>query len=157
MLAYRCVLHTRRDEETDMPYDEMMVAPMRGELTSIGVKELRNAAEVDAVLKNSEGTVLVFVNSVCGCAAGGARPGLKLALTHGTLPDTVTTVFAGQDVEATKQARAYFDGAPPSSPAIALFKGGRIVALMQRWNIEGRMPQEIAGDLKKMFDAHCAK
>jgi putative YphP/YqiW family bacilliredoxin len=139
-----------------MPYDEMMVAPMRRELTSIGVRELRSGGDVDAVLKDSKGTVLVFVNSVCGCAAGGARPGLKLALEHATLPAAVTTVFAGQDVEATKQARSYFEGAPPSSPAIALFKDGRIVALMQRWNIEGRLPQEIAGDLEKMFDAHCA-
>ncbi len=138
-----------------MPYDEMMVAPMRKELTDLGVKELRTADAVDNVLKEAPGTVLVFINSVCGCAAGGARPGLKLALNHGVKPDVVTTVFAGQDADATKRARSYFQGAPPSSPAVALFKSGKLVGLMQRWDIEGRMPQEIAGELVRLFDAHC--
>lgn len=138
-----------------MPYDEMMVAPMRKELTDLGVKELRTASAVDSVLKDSQGTVLVFVNSVCGCAAGGARPGLKLAMSHAVKPDVITTVFAGQDAEATKHARSYFLGAPPSSPAVALFKSGKLVGLMQRWDIEGRMPQEIAAELVRLFDAHC--
>ena len=139
-----------------MPYDPEMVQPFRDELTSIGVKELRTAGDVDAELKNHAGTTLVFVNSVCGCAAGGARPGLTLALKHKTKPEKVTTVFAGQDMEATATARAYMKGQPPSSPSIALFRDGQVAFMMHRFQIEGRSPQEIAADLTAAFDKVCA-
>src|SRR6476619_4981344 len=119
-----------------MPYDEMLVKPMREELTRLGVQELRTAADVDRALASKSGTVMIVVNSVCGCAAGGARPGIALALRHATKPDVVATVFAGQDLEATARARSFFDGNPPSSPAIALFKDGKLVKLVQRWEIE---------------------
>ena len=138
-----------------MPYDPEMVQPFRDELTRIGVKELRTAGDVDTELKNHKGTTLVFVNSVCGCAAGGARPGLTLALQNKTKPDKVTTVFAGQDMEATAKARAYMTGQPPSSPSVALFRDGQLVFILHRHFIEGRTPQEIAADLKAAFDQHC--
>jgi putative YphP/YqiW family bacilliredoxin len=140
-----------------MPYDEMMVKPMREELTRLGVKELRTAADVDAVLSKKSGTAMVVVNSVCGCAAGGARPGIALALKHTVKPDVVATVFAGQDIEATAKARSYFEGNPPSSPAIALFKDGKLARLVQRWEIEGRDPRQIALALTGLFDQHCVK
>ncbi len=108
-------------------YPEFMIAPMREELTRFGVRELRTAAEVDDALTQTPGTVMVVVNSVCGCAAGKARPGVALALQHAAKPDLVATVFAGADVEATERARGYFTGYPPSSPSIALFKGGKLV------------------------------
>jgi len=138
-----------------VPYDPEMVQPFRDELTTIGVKELRTAESVDAELKSHKGTTLVFVNSVCGCAAGGARPGLTIALKHKTKPAKVTSVFAGQDMEATAKARSYMTGQPPSSPAIALFRDGKLVYMMHRFQIEGRLPQEIAADLTKAFDEHC--
>ena len=137
-------------------YDPAMVQPMRDELTSIGVKELRTAAEVDAALA-TEGTTLVFVNSVCGCAAGGARPALRLALQGDVLPDNVVTVFAGMDREATQQAREHFHGFPPSSPQIALMQDGRVVHMLQRHHIEGRSPQMIAENLREAFETHCRK
>jgi putative YphP/YqiW family bacilliredoxin len=137
-----------------MPYDPMLVKPMREEVTRLGVKELTNAAEVDQFIAK-KGTALVFVNSVCGCAAGGARPGLAIALTHGVKPDAVGTVFAGQDLEATQRARSYFEGNPPSSPAMALFKDGKLARLIQRWEIEGRDPRQVAKDLTAAFDQHC--
>lgn len=137
-----------------MPYDPMLVKPMREEVTRLGVKELTNAAEVDQFIAR-KGTALVFVNSVCGCAAGGARPGLAIALTHGVKPDAVGTVFAGQDLEATQRARSYFEGNPPSSPAMALFKDGKLARLIQRWEIEGRDPRQVAKDLTAAFDQHC--
>jgi putative YphP/YqiW family bacilliredoxin len=140
-----------------MPYDEMMVKPMREELTRLGVQELRTAADVDRVLASKSGTVMIVVNSVCGCAAGGARPGIALALKHPTKPDTIATVFAGQDVEAVARARSFFGGNPPSSPAIALFKDGKLAQLIQRWEIEGRSPDQISKDLMASFDKHCAK
>jgi putative YphP/YqiW family bacilliredoxin len=139
-----------------MPYDPMLVKPMREEVTRLGVKELTNAAEVDQFIAK-KGTALVFVNSVCGCAAGGARPGLAIALTHGVKPDAVGTVFAGQDLEATQRARSYFEGNPPSSPAMALFKDGKLARLIQRWEIEGRDPRQVAKDLTAAFDQHCTK
>jgi putative YphP/YqiW family bacilliredoxin len=134
-------------------YDPQIVAPMRAELTNIGVQELKTAEEVDQALKNSSGTMLVVVNSVCGCAAGGARPGVKLALQHATRPDKLFTVFAGQDKEATERARSYFVGYPPSSPSMALFKDGKIVKMIHRHDIEGHSPQEIAQKLTQAFDA----
>jgi bacilliredoxin len=140
-----------------MPYDEMLVKPMREELTRLGVQELRTAADVDRVLGAKSGTVMIVVNSVCGCAAGGARPGIALALKHATKPDTIATVFAGQDTEATARARSYFEGNAPSSPAIALFKEGKLVRLVQRFEIEGRDPRQIAAELTANFDKHCAK
>lgn len=138
-----------------MPYDPEMVQPFRDELTRLGVKELRTAGDVDQELKSHKGTTLVFVNSVCGCAAGGARPGLNIALKHKTKPDRVTTVFAGQDMEATAAARAYMKDQPPSSPSAALFRDGKVVYMLHRFQIEGRSPQEIAADLTAAFDKYC--
>lgn len=134
-----------------MPYDPMLVQPMREELTRLGVQELRSAADVDAAMAKP-GTTLVVVNSVCGCAAGGARPGVALALKHGTLPDNLVTVFAGQDLEATERARTYFTGMAPSSPSIALLQDGELVAFMPRHQIEGRTPEMIASALTSAFD-----
>jgi len=138
-------------------YDEMIVAPMRQELTRLGIEETRTAAEVDAILGEKKGTVLVVVNSVCGCAAGMARPAVAMALEHDTLPDKMITVFAGNDREATARAREYFVGYRPSSPAIALVKDGQVVKMLERWQIEGRQAHDIAGELVTAFDQHCAK
>ena len=138
-----------------MPYDPVMVQPMREELTRLGVQELTTAAEVDEFMNDKTGTALVIVNSVCGCAAGGARPGVALALEHSTRPDRIATVFAGQDVEATQQARGHFSECPPSSPSVALMKDGEVVHFMARHMIEGRSPQEIAFELVGAFDEHC--
>ena len=133
-----------------------MVKPMREELTSIGFIELKNAEQVDAELKDSEGTALVVVNSVCGCAAGACRPAVKLALeTSDKKPGKLTTVFAGQDKEATAQARSLFVGQEPSSPSIALLKNGTIAAMINRQQIEGRSAEEISNDLKGYFAEHC--
>jgi putative YphP/YqiW family bacilliredoxin len=140
-----------------MPYDPMLVKPMREELTRLGVQELLSAADVDRVMAAKSGTAMIVVNSVCGCAAGGARPGIALALKHSVKPDTIATVFAGQDTEATARARSYFEGNPPSSPAIAIFKDGKLARLIQRWEIEGRMPQQIAAELTSTFDKVCVK
>lgn len=136
-------------------YPEEIITPMREELTSLGVKELRTAEEVDQVFKDKEGTTLLVINSICGCAAGNARPGIKLALENDLLPDKLTTVFAGQDREATEQARAYLSDYPPSSPSIALLKEGQLVEMIQRHQIEGRQPDQIAGALKEAFDKYC--
>jgi putative YphP/YqiW family bacilliredoxin len=138
-----------------MPYPEIMIRPMREELTRLGVEELRTPAEVDQTLQNNQGTVMVVVNSICGCAAGKARPGIALALQHETKPNKVATVFAGADIEATEKARSYFTGYPPSSPSIALMKEGKLVYMMQRHQIEGRGPREIADELTRAFDEHC--
>ena len=140
-----------------MPYPEIMIKPMREELTRLGVEELRTPADVDRVVQNNQGTVLVVVNSICGCAAGKARPGIALALQHETRPDNVATVFAGADIEATEKARAYFTGYQPSSPSIALLKDGKLVYMMERHQIEGRGPREIAQELTQAFDQHCQK
>jgi len=137
-------------------YDERLVTPMRQDLTSVGFQELRTPGEVDAKLRQAQGTVLVVVNSVCGCAAGRARPGVKLALQQAKAkPRLLTTVFAGQDPDATAQARSYFAGQPPTSPQVALFKDGQLVYLMQRHQIEGRDAPEIADDLVAAFDKYC--
>ena len=139
-----------------MPYPEFMIAPMREELTRLGVEELRTPEAVDEAVKNSKGTVMVIVNSVCGCAAGKARPGIALALQHDVRPDTVATVFAGADIEATERARSYFTGYLPSSPSIGLFKDGQLVYMMERYQIEGKGPDQIAEDLKSAFEKCCA-
>jgi len=138
-------------------YDERLVTPMREDLTSAGFREMRTAADVDATLKDTTDTMLLVVNSVCGCAAGRARPGIKLALQMANKrPAQLTTVFAGQDPEATARARSYFEGHPPTSPQVALFKDGRLVYLMQRHQIEGRDASEIAADLTEAFQQHCS-
>ena len=137
-------------------YDPMMTAPMRDELTRVGVTSLESPEAVDDVLGKGEATTLLVVNSVCGCAAANARPGVSLAVQHGTQPDNVVTVFAGVDREATERARSYLKGYMPSSPAIALLKGGEVAFMLQRHEIEGRSPQEIASRLTGAFDEHCA-
>lgn len=134
-----------------MPYDPMLVQPMREELTTLGVQELLTAADVDAAMARP-GTTMVVVNSVCGCAAGGARPGVALALKHEKKPDHVVSVFAGQDLEATERARSYFTGMPPSSPAVALLRDGQLIGFMPRHHIEGRSPDMIAASLTSAFD-----
>jgi putative YphP/YqiW family bacilliredoxin len=139
-----------------MIYPEEMVQPMREELTRVGFKELRTPAEVDAALADSKGTVLVVVNSICGCAAGKARPAVARALAQGARPDVLTTVFAGQDTEATARARDYFTGYPPSSPSIALLREGKLVYMLERRDIEGRDPFAIAEDLMEAFERFCA-
>ena len=137
-------------------YPEFMIAPMREELTRFGVRELRSAAEVDQAITETAGTTMVVVNSVCGCAAGKARPGVALALQNAVKPDQVATVFAGADVEATDRARSYFTGYPPSSPSIALLKDGKLLYMMERHQIENQEADSIARDLTVAFDKHCA-
>ncbi len=137
-------------------YPEFFVAPMREELTRLGVKELRTPDEVDATVRVPGETVMVVVNSVCGCAAGKARPGVAMALQHSNKPDTVATVFAGADVEATERARSYFVGYPPSSPSIALMRDGKMLYMMERHQIENQEADLIARDLTAAFDKHCA-
>jgi len=127
---------------------------MREEMVHLGARELKTAEDVDAALGDQQGTMLVFVNSVCGCAAGNARPALRLALEHAVLPQQVVTVFAGQDLEATARARQYFAEYQPSSPSMALLRNGEVVHFVHRHQIEGRSPQSIAGDLVKAFDRH---
>ena len=138
-------------------YDERFITPMRQELTRLGVEELRTPEEVDARLKDAKGTALVVVNSMCGCTARMARPAVALALQHSTKPEQLTTVFAGQDAEATERARAYLTGYPPSSPSIALLKDGKLVFMLERWQIEGRPADAIANDLVDAFDEFCAR
>jgi putative YphP/YqiW family bacilliredoxin len=138
-----------------MPYPEIMIRPMREDLTRLGVEELRTADAVDSAVKNSQGTLMVIVNSICGCAAGKARPGVALALQHAVKPDKVATVFAGADIEATERARSYFSGYRPSSPSIAILKDGELVYMLERFEIEGRDATQIAGELTKAFDQHC--
>jgi len=136
-------------------YDEKVVTPMRQELTRLGVEEMRTPDEVDAKLKDSRGTTLVVVNSVCGCAARNARPAVAKALEHSAKPDTLTTVFAGQDIQAAQRVRSYFTGYPPSSPQIGLLKDGKLVFMLERHQIEGRTAGEIAVDLVGAFDRYC--
>ena len=138
-------------------YDERMVTPMRQELTRLGVEELRTPSEVDAKLRDASGTTLVVVNSICGCAARNARPAVAKAIKHESRPDALTTVFAGQDVDAVARARGYFTGYAPSSPQIALLKDGKLVYMLERHQIEGRSSDQIADDLTRAFDKHCAK
>ncbi len=133
-------------------YPEPLVAPMRAELTSIGVQELKTPEEVANALENTAGTTLLVINSVCGCAAGSARPAVKLALQHNKKPDQVVTVFAGVDKEAVSKARSYLLPFPPSSPSMALLKDGKVVHMIERHHIEGRMAEQIADNLKGAFD-----
>lgn len=137
-------------------YPEEIVKPCREELTSAGIQELRTAQEVEQALDEKTGTTMVVINSVCGCAAGGARPAVLMALQHTVVPDRVTTVFAGVDKEAVARARSYMVGYPPSSPAVALFKGGELVFMMERHHIEGYHPEQIAQVLRAAFDKYCA-
>jgi len=136
-------------------YDERYVTPMRAELTEIGVQELRTPEEVDAKLRNAQGTTLVVVNSICGCAARNARPAVAKAIKGEVKPDTLTTVFAGQDIDAVQRARSYFTGYAPSSPQIALLKDGKLVFMLERHQIEGRSSDEIATDLTRAFEKFC--
>ena len=140
-----------------MPYPEYLIAPMRGEMVDMGARELRTAAAVDDVVKNASGVVMMVVNSVCGCAAGKARPGIAKALQHKNRPDVVATVFAGADIEATDRARQYFTGHPPSSPSIGLLRDGKLVYMMERSFIEMRDADMIAAELTRAFDQHCTE
>ena len=130
-----------------MQYPEIMIRPMREDLTRIGVEELKTAEAVDDAVKNTQGTLMIVVNSICGCAAGKARPGVALALKNDVRPDRVGTVFAGADIEATERARDYFTGYRPSSPSIGILRDGQLVYIMERHQIEGRGPEEIANEL----------
>jgi putative YphP/YqiW family bacilliredoxin len=137
-------------------YPEIMVVPMREELTRLGIAELRTPEEVDRVL-TQPGTTMVVVNSICGCAAGRMRPAVRLALQNAARPDKAVSVFAGQETEATDRARGYFTGYPPSSPSIGILRDGQLVYMMQRRDIETREAPAIAADLKAAFDQFCAK
>src|SRR5687767_10834018 len=139
-----------------MPYPEILIQPMREELTQLGIQETRTPEAVDAAV-NSPGTLMIVVNSVCGCAAGKARPGVALALRHPVKPDKVVTVFAGGDIEATDRARGYFKGYPPSSPSIGLLRDGEMVFMLQRHQIEGREAPQIAAELTAAFDKYCSR
>ena len=140
-----------------MPYPEIMIRPMREDLTRLGFEELKTPEAVDATLQTSQGTLMVVVNSICGCAAGKARPGVALALQHSVKPDKIATVFAGADIEATERARSYFTGYGPSSPSVALLKDGKLVYMLERHQIEGRGPREIAQELTQAFDKYCSQ
>ncbi len=137
-----------------MPYPEFFVAPMREDLVRLGVEELRSAHDVDVAVTGTQGTLMVFVNSVCGCAAGKARPGLALALRHGVRPDRLTSVFAGFDVEATTRARRYFSGVLPSSPSVAILRDGVLVYMLERHQIENRTAEQIGAELARAFQEH---
>lgn len=135
-----------------MPYPEMLIAPMRGEMAAMGAKELKTAAAVDEAVKNTEGTLMLVVNSVCGCAAGKARPGIALAMRHPKRPDVLATVFAGADIEATDRARSYFTGHPPSSPSVGILRDGKLVYMLERRDIESRSAEMIAAELAQAFE-----
>ena len=136
-------------------YDERFLVPMRRDLTEVGFEELTTADEVDKALKETKGTAMVLVNSVCGCSARMARPAARIAVQHDPKPEHLYTVFAGQDADATAQARGYFTGYPPSSPSIAILRDGKLVWMMERWQIEGRPAEDIADELVAAFDEHC--
>ena len=138
-----------------MPYPEMLVAPMRAELSNVGFKELKTAEDVENTFANQTGLSLVVVNSVCGCAAGAARPGIIRSLTNDKTPTQLYTVFAGQDLEAVAKAREYMLPYPPSSPSVALFKDGQLVHFVERMNIEGHTAEQVADQLKKAYDTYC--
>lgn len=140
-----------------MPYSELMIKPMREELTALGIRETRTPEAVDDAIATARDTIMVVVNSVCGCAAGRARPGVALALENDIRPREMITVFAGADIEATERARSYFKGYPPSSPSIGLLRNGELVFMLERRQIEGREAPEIADVLKKAFDEHCGE
>jgi putative YphP/YqiW family bacilliredoxin len=136
-------------------YPEIMVIPMREELTRLGIEELRSAAEVDRFVQTESGTTMLIVNSICGCAAGRMRPAVRMALQNATKPGKIATVFAGQDLEATARARQHFGGYPPSSPSIAILRDGKVIYMMPRNQIETRDAAAIAADLKAAFEQHC--
>lgn len=138
-----------------MQYPEEFIKPFREELTRLGVEELRTPEAVDAAVKDSTGTLMIVVNSICGCAAGKARPGVAQALKHEVKPDRVATVFAGGDLEATARARSYFTGYAPSSPSIGILKDGKLVYMMERWQIEGKGPADISSELIRAFEDFC--
>ena len=140
-----------------MPYPEILIKPMRDDLTQHGVQETRTVVELEAVVRDTPGTVMIVVNSVCGCAAGRARPGVALALKNNVVPDRVVTVFAGADIEATDRARSYFKGYPPSSPSIGILQNGELAFILQRHQIEGREAPEIARELTDAFNRICAR
>ena len=139
-----------------MPYPEPFIAPMRAELTRVGARELRTADDVDNAVRE-QGTVMMVVNSVCGCAAGKARPGIAIALQHGRRPDVVATVFAGADIEATERARQYLLPYPPSSPSVGILRDGKLLYMLERRQIEQRDAAAIAAMLRAAFDEHCAE
>jgi putative YphP/YqiW family bacilliredoxin len=138
-------------------YPEIMVIPMREELTRLGIEELRTSEEVDQALKHRPGTTMVVVNSICGCAAGRMRPAVRIAMQNSSRPDHAYTVFAGQEKDATERARSYFTGQPPSSPSIGILRDGQLVYLMPRSDIERREAPAIAADLQAAFDKFCGK
>jgi putative YphP/YqiW family bacilliredoxin len=138
-----------------MQYPEQFIAPMRAELTRAGFRELRTPEQVDAAVTGT-GTTMIVVNSICGCAAGKARPGIAMALNNAVVPDTLGTVFAGGDMEATARAREHFAPYPPSSPSVALLRDGKLVFMLERRDIETRDALSIAATLKAAFDKHCA-
>lgn len=139
-----------------MPYSEILIKPMREDLTRAGIEETRTPEEVERAISEAKGTLLVVVNSVCGCAAGKARPGVAMALQNEAKPDRSITVFAGADIEATEKARSHFAPYPPSSPQIALFKDGQLVFMLERHQIENRFAEQIAQELTQAFDRYCA-
>lgn len=138
-------------------YPEIMIVPMREELTRLGIQELRTGTEVDDVISKEPGTTMVVVNSICGCAAGRMRPAVRMALQHSAKPDRIVSVFAGQDTEATERARSYFTGYAPSSPSIGILRDGKLVYMMQRSDIEHREALDIASELKKSFEKFCGQ
>jgi putative YphP/YqiW family bacilliredoxin len=138
-----------------MPYPEMLVAPMRAELTNVGFTELKSAEDVNNAIPNAKGVSLVVVNSVCGCAAGAARPGIIRSLTNDKTPENLFTVFAGQDLDAVEKAREYMLPYPPSSPSLALFKDGKLVHFVQRLEVEGHTAEQVAENLRKAYDQYC--
>src|ERR1700676_237073 len=156
VLSRNNLIKTEIEITGESMYPEIMVIPMREELTRLGIEELRSAADVDRFVQNESGTTMVVVNSICGCAAGRMRPAVRLALQNATKPGKIATVFAGQDTEATERARSYFTGYPPSSPSIAILRDGKPIYMMHRHQIETRDAAAIAADLKAAFDQHCA-
>lgn len=138
-----------------MPYPESFIGPMRAELGRLGIEELKTAEAVDEAVRSTPGTLMIVVNSMCGCAAGKARPGIALALQHGVKPDRIATVFAGGDIEATDRARAYFTGYPPSSPSVGLLKNGKLVWMLERRQIENQGADQISAALRGAFDQFC--
>ena len=144
------------EEETVVPYSPLMVRPMKQEMTAIGFEELLTPEDVDRWMADANGTAMLVINSVCGCAAGQARPGVRLALENEVRPDRLATVFAGQEVEATARARGHFADIPPSSPSIALFKDGEMVYFVPRHRIESRTAEDVAADLNAAFDRYFA-
>ena len=149
------ITHAGAPTQPRTMYDERFLVPMRRDLTEVGFEELRTAEEVDKALQEKTGTAMVLVNSVCGCSARMARPAARIAIGHEPKPEHLYTVFAGQDAEATEKARGYFTGYAPSSPSIAILRDGKLVWMMERWQIEGRPAEEIAEDLVSAFEEHC--